>query len=473
MLWPLISMHLYALLVIKWSFNRKYCEHDIWFLHILKKYGTDYDQVYAPVARQATFRTMLAIASKENYIVRHMDAKTAFLNGKLKETIFMRQPPGFVEGKDLVCLLRKSLYGLKQAAKSWNDAIHLVLVTAKFEQSKADSCLYMKQLKGEWCYLLIYVDDVVVMVKSMDAANQIKMVITAEFDLEDLGDIGFYLGMEVGRSDGGFYQLCQSAYIDKIALEFGLKDAKESKIPMGTNYGKIPGAEHDKLLPDNNKYQSLIGHLLYVSVNTRPDIAASVSILAQRVSEPREEDWMELKRVVRYLKGTSALHLVLGNDEHEGDNVLGYADASWAENYTDRKSNSGYVFMINGGTVSWACRKQKCVALSSTEAEFIALSEACQEAHWLKRLLSDMHRPLEKLILIYEDNQSCLKLIGDERLSNRTKHIDTRYNFVKDYIEKKIVSCTYCPTENMLADLFTKPLPGSKHIELRDKCGLK
>lgn len=437
-----------------------------------QKFGTDYDQVYAPVARQATFRTLLAIASSENYLVRHMDAKTAFLNGILKETIFMKQPPGFMVDNGMVCLLKRSLYGLKQAAKSWNDAIHEVLVSAEFIQSKADACLYLRKLNGDWSYLLIYVDDIVVVTKSIKSANQVKDIIASKFDLEDLGEIKFYLGMEISKSSDGFYQLCQSAYIDKVASDFGLADAKDSKVPMGAGYGKASGDENEVLLLDNNKYQSLIGCLLYISVNSRPDITASVSILAQRVSTPRQEDWHELKRVVRYLKATSKLRLVLG-DTHNANKVIGYADASWAEHYSDRKSNSGYVFIVNGGTVSWACRKQKCVALSSTEAEFIALSEACQEAHWLVRLLADMQRPLNTPILIYEDNQSCLKMIGDERLSNRTKHIDTRYNFVKDYIEKKIVSCTYCPTERMLADLFTKPLPATKHIELRECCGLK
>lgn len=438
-----------------------------------QKYGTDYDQVYAPVARQTTFRTLLAIASKEKYIVRHMDAKTAFLNGKLKETIFMKQPPGFIENGEMVCLLKKSLYGLKQAAKSWNDAIHSVLIDAKFDQSKADPCLYMRKLCGEWCYLLIYVDDVVVVVKSLESANHVKDIITAKFDLEDLGEIKFYLGMEVNKSADGFYQLCQSAYIERIASDFGLANAKESKVPMSTSYGKASDEEDERLLLDNNKYQKLIGCLLYISVNTRPDITASISILAQKVSVPNEEDWNELKRVLRYLKATSKLRLVLGNSEYGNGEVFGYADANWAESRSDRKSNSGYVFIVHGAIISWACRKQKCVALSSTEAEFIALSEACQEAHWLKRLLGDMHHPLQTPITIHEDNQSCLKLIEDEKLSNRTKHIDTRYNFVKDYIEKQIVSCVYCPTEKMLADLLTKPLPTSKHIELRDECGLK
>lgn len=207
-------------------------------------------------------------------------------------------------------------------------------------------------------------------------------------------------------------------------------------------------------------------------MNTRPDISASVSILAQRVQQPRQQDWNELKRVLRYLKGTANLKLALGSDDGSGEFFYGYADANWAENRKDRKSNTGYVFIVNGGIVSWTCRKQNCVALSSTEAEFIALSEACKEAVWLRRLLNDLQHPVQAATKIYEDNQSCLKLIEEEKLSNQTKHIDTRYHFVKDYVQREFVSCVYCCSEDMLADLLTKPLPAKRHVMLRERCGL-
>lgn len=437
-----------------------------------QKFGTDYDQVFAPVAKQTTFRVLLTMASKNKFIVRHIDAKTAFLNGSLKETIFMKQPPGFEEGDGMVCLLKKSLYGLKQAARAWNDAIHSVLIAAKFEQNQADPCLYARKYNNEWCYLLIYVDDMIVAAESMGVIDGVKDAIGTHFDLEDLGDIKFYLGIEVTKSSDGYYQLCQAAYINKVANDFGLSDAKNSNVPMNVNYCKLATGDDDAMLENNNDYQKLIGCLLYVSVNTRPDVAASVSILAQRVSSPRNEDWNELKRVVKYLKGTANLKLVLGNNKHTGNPIFGYADANWAEDKADRKSNSGYIFIVYGAAVSWACRKQSCVALSTTEAEFVALSEACQEAFWLKRLVTGMDCAIDQPITVYEDNQSCLRLIKEEKLSNRTKHIDTRRNFVKDYIDKGIVACEYCPTESMVADILTEPLPAPKHRELTKECGL-
>lgn len=192
--------------------------------------------------------------------------------------------------------------------------------------------------------------------------------------------------------------------------------------------------------------------------------------MAQKVSKPCQADWIELKRVLKYLKGTAELKLALKKCDFKGKLLYGYSDANWAENKIDRKSNSGHVFLVNGASVCWSSRKQPIVALSTCEAEFIALSDACRAASWIRRLLIDLKQNLSDSTTIFEDNQSCLKLIEEEeRLSDRSKHIDTRYHFVKDYVEKGLVKCTYCPTENMLADVLTKALPISKFEKFRSQ----
>lgn len=203
----------------------------------------------------------------------------------------------------------------------------------------------------------------------------------------------------------------------------------------------------------NERYWSLIGCLLYISVNTRPDIAASVGILSQKVERPTQEDLNEAKRVVKYLKGTADLSLIVGNGDQR-EQLIGYADADWAEDRMDRKSVSGHVFKFKGSTIGWKSKKQTVVAMSSTEAEFISLSKACRELIWIRRLLIDFHQPQNTATIVYEDNQSCLKLAQNENLSGRTKHIDTKKYFVKDYIDKGEIFCDYCPTENMIADML-------------------
>lgn len=275
--------------------------------------------------------------------------------------------------------------------------------------------------------------------------------------------------MEVSNDSYGNFELCQATYIQRIAVEFGLGDAKPAKTPLDVGYGK---SDSSKPLETYTKYRRLIGRLLYLSVNTRPDISASVSILAQKVSKPTGEDWNQIKRVVKYLKSTQKLKLKLSNIQSGETSLIGYADATWADDKIDRKSNSGRIFYMNGGTISWACHKQSIVAQSSCEAEFISIAEAVNEVKWLRQLLEEMHIKIESATTIYEDNQGCIELVRDGKFSHKTKHIDTKYKMIRDIVKKGIIKCEYCPTEDMVADLLTKPLSATKHNYLREKCNL-
>lgn len=435
-----------------------------------QKYGTDYDAVFAPVVRQASFRTLLAVAAKKEMIVLHFDAKTAFLNGELQEEIFMRQPPGFHSNdKDQVCLLKRSLYGLKQSARVWNQTLHQVLIGGGFKQSDADQCLYTKIKGSGKCFILIYVDDLAIASNQNELLLECEKLLKNHFEIQNLGPIQKYLGIEIERDKQGNFLINQSSYINEVASEFGLIDARNSPFPLSTGYEKEVKSNE---LDNNEKYQRLIGSLLYIATNTRPDIAASISILAQKTSRPTENDWIELKRVVRYLKGTADHKLKLIEPENQME-LEGYADANWAESQVDRKSNSGYIFFVYGAAISWSCRKQKCVALSSTEAEYIALCDATQELIWLRSLLKDFGIQQVCSTTIYEDNQSCLKLAESDKPSIKLKHIGVKRHFVKDHIDRQTVNLEYCPTEFMLADMLTKPLNGVRIKIVRENCGLK
>lgn len=287
--------------------------------------------------------------------------------------------------------------------------------------------------------------------------------------MNDLGPISHYLGMKITKDPEGNYELNQSGYIMKIVSDFGLQDAKTAKTPMEVSYGK---SDSSQLLDNNTKYRSLIGRLLYLSVNTRPDISASISILAQKVSKPTNEDWNQLKSVVKYLKTTHSLKLKLSGIQSNDLSLFGYADATWADDKSDRKSNSGRIIFFNGGTISWSCNKQNMVASSSCEAEFISISEASKEVKWLRQLLDEMHEKIDIPTKIFEDNQSCIELVGEHKFSYKTKHIDTRYKMIRDIVMQKIIECEYCPTEEMVADLLTKPLTAIKHNYFREKCNL-
>lgn len=253
--------------------------------------------------------------------------------------------------------------------------------------------------------------------------------------------------------------------------KFRLEDAKPSKIPLDPGYGKRMEIQDPMKNPDI--YRSAIGALLYLSVNTRPDIAVSTSILGRCVTNPSESDWVEVKRVIRYLKGTMDYKLKLGGDEEfsSEQNIIGYADADWGGDIKDRKSTSGQCFKIHGGTVSWSSRKQDCVSLSSKEAEYVSLSEACQELIWLQNLLKDFCVANEKNVM-YEDNQGCIKSLSSEKFSAKSKHIEIKYNYAKDLKKKNLVNFQYCPTENMIADMLTKPLESVKLRKLISLIGL-
>lgn len=435
-----------------------------------KKYGVDYDQVFAPVAKQTTLRIMLSVAATNNMKVIHLDAKPDFLNGTLDETIYMKQPPGFLaEGKeDQVCLLKKSIYGLKQSARVWNQTIHETLTNAGVTRSINDKCFYTRTDERGVIYIIIYVDDVLMASNSDEMLQFYEAELRKQYKIENLGEVKNYLGIRIEKHSDGYYTMDQSPYIAQIIKELGLAAAKASNIPLSVGYGKT----ESNIMTTNEKYRRIIGCLLYISVNTRPDVAAAISILARKVEQPTEDDWTELKRVIKYLKGTIDYQLKLKCDMDESQ-FFGYADADWANDKATRKSNSGYVMMLGSGTISWSCKRQTCVAASSTEAEFISLSSACKEISWLRRLLVDFGFKITKPTVIFEDNQSCLKMVeNEEQLSARTKHIDTKFFFVKDHVNNGEVTCIYCPTEEMLADLLTKPLAKERFQKLREALGV-
>lgn len=438
-----------------------------------QKFGEDYDAVFAPVVKQTTLRILLTIAGRNEMKLRHLDVKTAFLNGNLEEIIFMKQPKGYVvQGKEkFVLRLKKSLYGLKQAARSWNMKINSILIENGFSRSNEDLCFYRKQVNGANIFLIIYVDDVIIGSKREEEIDKAENLLGQYFKLTSLGNLNYYLGINIEKEESGIYSMNQKGYIEKIIERFNLKDAKNSKIPLDPGYFKSREEEQTEF-PDPTIYQSLIGMILYLAVNTRPDISVSTSILGRSMSKPNKTDWNEAKRVVKYLKMTKDFKLYLGQTTEE-QILVGYSDADWAGDKNDRKSNSGFLFKLFGSCISWMSRKQQCVTLSSTEAEYVALAEAAQEAVWLKRILEDFGVFIENQIIIYEDNQSCLKLILNEQSSRRSKHIDTKYHFLKDLKNELVLNYEYCPSNYMIADALTKPLEVTKLNRFRELMGLR
>ncbi|XP_055528098.1 uncharacterized protein LOC129720636 [Wyeomyia smithii] len=249
-------------------------------------------------------------------------------------------------------------------------------------------------------FVLIYVDDIVVVCTSLKEYKLFVEVLSRKFKLSELGNLKYFLGIQV-RLENNVYILNQRNYIQKVLVRFGLEQCKPSKVPMATGFLQQK-EENGESLQDRESFQSLIGALLYIAVNTRPDIAIATSILGRRVSNPTNADWIEAKKVLRYLKGTIDHELHLGNNDTK-QILEGFVDADWAGEVKNRKSNTGFLFKF-GGLIGWSCRKQTYVALSSTEAEYVALAECLQELQWLLKLINDVGETLDLPILIHEDN---------------------------------------------------------------------
>ena len=435
-----------------------------------QKYGEDYDATFAPVAKQSTFRTLLAVAAAKKMKVRHYDVKTAFLNGDITEDLYMTQPEGYVaDGEEhLVCKLQGSLYGLKQSARAWNIKMNKLLLDNGFIRSKADQCLYSKFENSKWMYVLLYVDDLIIAHDDNEVITQFGHVINEHFAVTDLGEISYYLGIQIEREADGSFLLNQSAKIEAILSKFGMKDSKGASTPMDTAYPKLEG-DYD-CLPNNDLYRQAVGALLYIGTTTRPDIAAAIGILCRRVSNPRQRDWYAVKRILKYLKQTADLKFKICADSNL--ELIGYADADWAGDINDRKSTSGYLYKLGNSLVSWSSKKQLSVALSSTEAEYVSAAYASQEAVWLRQLLNDLGIPPIQPTPIFEDNQGCIKLANNTNINARTKHIDVRHHHLRDLVDCDVINFVYCDTDNMIADALTKPLPRPKFEGFRHAMGL-
>eukprot|EP00253_Pinus_taeda_P023270 PITA_23270 len=348
-----------------------------------------------------------------------MDVKTTFFHGDLEEEIYMKQPKGFaVKGKkELVCKVKKSLYGLKQSPRMWYQKFDTFIRGLGFTRSKTDHCVYFKLIGDHVIYLVLYVDDMLLVGNDNEIIQDLKTQLSSKFDMKDLGAANYILGMEIKRDRAKRkLWLNQRKYAETILHRFNMQDSKPVKvpIPIGVRLSaeQCPKTQEEEEEMSRVPYASVVGSLIYAMVCTRPDIAHAVGVLSGFMSKPGKEHWTAVKRVFRYLRGTSDYGLC-----YQGrpglDRVLdihGFVDVDWAGDLDRRRSTSGYVFNLFGGAVSWMSKKQSVVALSTTEAEYLAATHASKEAVWLQRLCSSMGL-VQGAIRIVCDSQSAIFLV--------------------------------------------------------------
>ena len=468
--------------------------------------GVDYDETFAPVVKYASIRALCAEVAKQDLELEQMDVVTAFLDGDIDEDIYIEIPEGFeitkedvahlnlpddvdIKSLDLVCKLDKSMYGTKQAPRCWNKKINSVLAgELGFTRSEGDPCLYVRNTDEGVIMIALYVDDLLIAAKSKSQTSWVKKMLNDRFDMKDLGEAKVCLGLEITRDrENRKLWLTQESYMEKIVDRFGMSDSKPVPTPM--EEPKSLDARLEVITENDNDainipYREAIGSLMYLMMGSRPDIAYAVGKLARFCEKPKWKHWVAVKRVLRYIRGTSKMGLCYDGlkdglvDYQESvkeTDLFGYCDSDWAGDVSDRKSTSAYVFMRSGSAISWSSRKQTVVATSSCEAEYIAMSEACKEGIWMKRLFSDLpiDTDLSKGIIILDDSQSAKKLSDNESINRRNKHIDIKYHFVRHVTYDGQVIFLYSPTSEMVADMLTKPLARVQFEKLRYLCGLR
>lgn len=439
-----------------------------------QKPGIDYEETYAPVVRYNSIRYLLALSVRFDLDIDQMDAVSAFLHGDLTEEIYMVQPELF-ETADKVCRLRKTIYGLKQASREWNKKLNSCLLQAGLKCSQTDSCVYYSIRGEKLTFVAVYVDDLLIFSNDIVFKSHLKAKLSGNFKMKDLGEAKHCLGFEIIRDRSkSTLAINQRKYITEILQRFNMADCNPVSTPLDINQ-KL-SKEMSPKLPDEITemsripYQQAVGSLLYASQGTRPDIAFAVSLVSRFNNNPGKAHWNAVKRIFRYLKGTLGLTLIYSKDPNS--DIVGYCDADWASDIDERRSATGYVFKFQGAPITWATKRQTTVALSTAEAEYMALSAATQEAVWLRNFNREFKIVPCIPTQIFCDNKSAIDLAHTSIHHSRSKHIDIRHHFVREKVFSKEIVLKSVSTEDNDADVFTKGLAYAKHHKCLSDMGL-
>jgi hypothetical protein len=439
-------------------------------------HGIDYNETFAPTVRMDTLRLFLATVAAEDLECFHYDIKNAFTESHLKEQILLKPPKGVYVKRGHVLKVLRSLYGLKQAARDWNLLIKRELLKWGFVQSLADPCMFVHE--EEKIRILVYVDDVLVAAKEQSQTGWFWTKLSGRFNAKNLGEVHKVLGVRVTRDrKHRTIFLDQEQYLRAVLDKFGMssKKYKDKKIPSADYTSFRPATDNDTRI-DTTEYQQAIGSLMFAMVLTRPDIAFTLGKLSQYMSDPAKHHGHALKNLLRYLRSTVTMKLRYGPGGAHSQFVI-YSDADWASDVVDRKSVSGSTAMFYGGPISWSSKKQRSVATSSCESEYIALSTCCKQGQWIAQVFRDLGFPKyigkdTNKVQMLGDNQGAIALTKNPHLHERSKHIDVCYHYVRDLAERGKLDVAYVPTADMVADGMTKPLQRVAFERFKNQLGV-
>ena len=415
--------------------------------------GSDFFETYAPTAKMDTIRFFLALSAHRSNTVHQMDVQTAFLNGPVDTELYMKLPPGYRKS-GTVCKLKKCIYGLRQAPRQWNIMLSDFIKSLGFCRSQIDSCLYFHNIAGNLDILLIYVDDILISSTSAHL-EKLKHAFTSHFSMSDLGLVTSYLGIHV-ESTATSISISQPGYILELFDRFNLTTSNAVHIPLPAS--TVTVLQNNEFTVDHSvPCRSLIGSLLYLAICTRPDISFAVSFLSRFLNSPSSTLYNAGMHILRYVKTYPDLKLTY----HASASPLSlssYCDASWADCLQTRKSTSGYVINFNDVPIAWSSKKQTTVAGSTAEAEYIALHYCSLRVMGIINLLSELSLKPTYAVPILEDNAACISIATGTSKRHALRHIDLKIHKIRELVEKSFVKVVKCPTIDMTADIFTKPL---------------
>jgi histone deacetylase 1/2 len=394
-----------------------------------------------------------------------------FLHGVLEEDVYMKQPPGYENSTypHYVCKLDKALYGLKQAPRAWYARLSEKLVSLGFYASKSDTSLFIYMKGSITIYLLVYVDDIIVVSSSSKAVEALLADLKRDFALKDLGELSYFLGIEVKKMNDGIL-LSQSKYASDLLKKVDMEHCKPVATPLSVSE-KLSAYVGNPLVPeDATKYRSIVGALQYLTL-TRPDISFSVNKVCQYLHAPTTQHWTAVKRILRYVKYTFDLGLHI----HKSFSLLvsAFSDADWVGCFDDRKSTGGFAVFLGSNLISWSARKQATVSRSSTEAEYKAMANATAEVMWIQILMDELKIPCPRAARLWCDNMGAKYLSSNPVFHARTKHVEVDFHFVRDRVLQRRLDVRYISTKDQVADGFTKALTQQKLEEFKGNLNLR
>ena len=469
-----------------------------------QKFGIDYDETYAPTVGFHTALLLIHIAARKNWVMWSMDIGNAYLEASADKLLYMWLPFDYTEGQKIPVRIDGNLYGTKQAAKLWNDLFDAVLEGFGFIKSIVEPCLYIYEGSDGIMWLIIYVDDGLVIATSIDILNKLKTYLAKQFKSVKYQDIvRKFLGVRFvkaldeatvhhpqpptdshdtpeyiwmspedehystrnlrGNNGCGFIQLTQDEYAMETAITtLGKNDNKQAKVtPLPPNAEQLKDQKDGQEKPT----WDMVGKLRYLVDRTRPDLAYAASFLGRFTLKPTREQVLATERTIRYAKATKDFTLSMGSQEQE-IKLVAYADAAFAKD-DESKAQLGYCFFLSAdsGAVLWKSMKDKSVSLSTTQAELHALVECAKAIVWYRELMKELGMEQIGPTVVYQDNENVITLVNKIANDNRTKYLINRINFIRELVDNGIIVLTKVHTDLNVSDILTKALDRQKNIQ--------